>query len=490
MNFEKELFVLLKARYPIISISTIEEDRLEYNIRQISQSSCRAPRNLYIWDFIEGYKTQRGLARKDPLAALNLVEKISPYTPTLFLLKDFNRFLKDITVSRKLRNLSRVIKFQPKTLLLVDLYVQVPNELKEYITTLQFPLPTPREVRIEIKYIRRKMGFRRSLTPKFTEKLVQACQGLSLEKIRRVLGKAIVMYRKIDRNCISLFIEEKKQIISQTNLLEFCATEERLQNIGGSYNLKRWLLTRKKAFSGKAATYKLHAPRGVLLIGLQGTGKSLLAKAVAGEWKLPLLRLDVGRVFGGIVGESEYRMREVIHTTETLAPCILWIDEIDKAFPESEQNHDSGTANRVLGTFATWLAEKTLPVFVIGTANDMYALPPELTRKGRFDEIFYIGTPSMEERQVIFEIQLKKFRPDTWYRYNTKALSRSSRRFSGAEIEQAIMEAMYTAFYEKREFTTRDIEKALKQTIPLLKTDPYRSELTRSWASSGKVRFA
>ena len=232
MNFEKELFVLLKARYPIIYIPTIEEDRLEYNIRRISLSKCRAPRNLYIWDFIEGYKSQKGLAKRDPLAALDLVGKMSANTPTLFLLKDFSRFLKDLTISRKLRNLSRLMKVQPKTLLIVDLYVQIPSELREYITILQFPLPTAREVRIEIKRIRRRIGHRRSFTGKFTEKLVQSCQGLSLEKIRRVLGKAIIIYRKIDRNCIPLFIEEKKQLISQTNLLEFRPTKEKLENDG------------------------------------------------------------------------------------------------------------------------------------------------------------------------------------------------------------------------------------------------------------------
>nr|YP_010185284.1 hypothetical protein Ycf46 [Ishige okamurae]QVJ99628.1 hypothetical protein Ycf46 [Ishige okamurae] len=491
MVFKNELLLLLKARYPIIYISTIEEDRIEYTIRKAI--SIRPPRSLYIWDFVEGYRInplKKGFGKRNPLEAIELIEKTSSRTPSIFILKDFSRFLKDLTISRKLRNIIRFLKIQPKTIIIIDSKIRIPNELKDHITVIKFNLPTPKEIRVELMRLNKKMQGKRRLSGQFTEKVIQACQGLSLEKIRRVLGKSLAVHKKIDKNCIALILEEKRQIISQTQLLEFWPSKERLKNVGGSYNLKKWLLTRTNSFSEKAINYGLATPKGILLIGVQGSGKSLIAKAVSYEWKLPLLRLDVGRLFGGVVGESEFRVREMIMIAESLAPCVLWIDEIDKAFADSEQNSDSGTTNRVLGTLITWLAEKTLPVFVIATANDIYSLPIEILRKGRFDEIFFIGIPDKEDRRIIFEVHLKKFRPDTWYKYDTRRLSKQSRRFSGAEIEQAIVDAMYAAFNEKREFTTNDILKALARTVPILEIDPVRTDIIQNWASSGKIRMA
>lgn len=491
MNFKEEFLLLLKARYPIIYIVTSEEDRLEYTIRKIFEN--KIPRNLYIWDFIEGYRQNpifEGFAKRNPFEALEFVELINSKTPSLFILKDFRRFLKDLVISRKLRNLNQILKIQPKTIILLDCEVNIPIELKDNITILYFRLPTIKDIKEEIKRLITKLELKGELSGSMLEKIVQASQGLTLQRIRRVLGKSLAIYKRIDQKTIKLILEEKRQLINQTDILEFWSTKERLANIGGAYNLKKWLDTRTDTFSEQAINYGLIAPKGVLLIGMQGSGKSLIAKAISSEWNLPLLRLDVGRLFGGLVGESESRVRQMIDITEALSPCVLWIDEIDKAFSDSGQNTDNGTTTRVLSTFITWLSEKTSPVFIIATANDLHSLPIELLRKGRFDEIFFLGIPTREERSKIFEIHLKRFRPDTWYKYNIQRLSLNSNKFSGAEIEQVIIEAMYNAYNQKREFTTNDILLALNQTVPILELDPIRTELIQEWMSSGRIRLA
>ena len=491
MDFQDELRLLIKARYPILYIVTIEEDRLEYTIRRSIRG--KNPKNLYIWDFIEGYELnpiQKGFGKRNPLEALEFIEKITSRTPSIFILKDFKRFLKDITISRKLRNLIKLLKIDLKTIIIVDSQIQIPDELQDIITILKFNLPTSKEINDELKKMSKRLLLKGGLSNSIREKIIQACQGLSLEKIRRVLGKVIAIYKRIDEKSIAIILQEKRNVISQTNLLEFCAVKRTLKNFGGAKNLKNWLVARKDTFSEQAINYGLLPPRGVLIIGIQGSGKSLIAKAVAYEWKLPLIRLDIGRLFGGVVGQSETQVRKMIAITESLSPCILWIDEIDKAFSENSSSLDNGTTKRVLSTLIHWLGEKTLPVFVIGTANDINYLPIELLRKGRFDEIFFLGIPNYLERLVIFEVHLKRFRPLSWQRYNIKKLARNSYNFSGAEIEQSILDAMYIAFNKQREFTTKDILLALKQTVPLVDIDPLRTELIQSWANSGKIRLA
>lgn len=491
MTFQEEFLILLKARYPIIYILTIEEDRLEYTIRNAILHQNYS--NLYVWDFIDGYKInpiKKEYGARNPLEALKFINKINSQTPSIFILKDFKRFLKDLTISRKLRNLLQILKIQQKTIIIVDSEVQIPNDLKDHITIIKFNLPTPIEIKKELIRLTKNLTIQGQLSQGIFEKVIQACQGLSLEKIRRVLGKAIVVYKQIDQNSIPLILGEKRQVISQTELLEFWSVRSTLKDVGGAYNLKQWLNARTGIFSEEAINYGLVTPKGLLLIGMQGSGKSLISKAVAYEWKLPLLRLDVGRLFGGVVGESECRVREMISIAESLAPCVLWVDEIDKAFSDSEQNFDNGTTSRVLATFITWLSEKTLPVFVIATANDIYSLPLEILRKGRFDEIFFLGIPTVEERKMIYEIHLRRFRPDSWHKYDSKKLSKKARKFSGAEIEQTIIDAMYVAFSEHREFTTNDILVAIKETIPILEMDPLRTQMIQNWASSGRIRVA
>ncbi len=489
MKFNDELILLLKARYPIIYINTIEEDRVEYIIRKTIKANLN--RSIYSWDFIDGYTNNpnnEGFAKRNPLQALELIERLTPETPAIFLLKDFNRFLTDVSISRKLKNISRVLKLQPKTIIIVGSEINIPKELQDLITILYFQLPIESEINQELNRLINSLNL--VLDPQLIENLTRACQGLSLERIRRVLSKIIATYKTIDENSISILLSEKKQIIRQTEILEYWSAKEKIQNIGGVDILKEWLKKRKTAFGVQASNYGLPTPRGLLLIGIQGTGKSLTAKAIATEWQLPLLKLDVGKLFGGIVGESESRLRQMIQVAETLSPCILWIDEIDKAFSSNDSKGDSGTSNRVLATFISWLSEKTHPVFVVATANNVELLPLEIIRKGRFDEIFFLDLPKKQEREQIFKIHLKEFRPKTWDFFDYSKLAQLSESFSGAEIRQSIIEGMYQAFYEKREFTTDDIAKAIKELIPLAQLETNQTLKLQSWASSGRIRLA
>jgi AAA+ superfamily predicted ATPase len=489
MTFNDELNLFLKARYPIIYINTIEEDRVEYVIRKNIKTNLK--RSIYSWDFVDGYTNNpnnQGFGKRNPLQALELVEKLNPETPAIFLLKDFNRFLNDLSISRKLRNLSRILKLQPKTIIIIGSELNIPRELQDLITVLQFQLPTEEEIIKELQRLTQSLQI--DVDIKLFENLTRSCQGLSLERIRRVLSKIIATYKTINENSISILLSEKKQIISQTEILEYWSVNEKFDGLGGLKNLKEWLKKRQTAFSSQAVNYGLPTPRGLLLIGIQGTGKSLTAKAIANDWKLPLLKLDVGKLFGGIVGESESRLRQMISVSEAISPCILWIDEIDKAFSNSESKGDSGTSNRVLGTFISWLSEKTKPVFVIATANSIDSLPLEIIRKGRFDEVFFLDLPQKSEREEIFQIHLKQFRPNSWENFNYLELAQLTEYFSGAEIRQTIIEAMYQAFYEKREFTTNDIRNAITELIPLARIENAQMLKLKNWATSGKIRLA
>lgn len=410
MNFYEEFTLLLRACYPLIYIPTNEEERVEKAIATATEKLGK--RNVYIWDFVNGYQenpNNKGFGKRNPLQALEFITNMPEKAGGVFILRDFQRFLDDIAVSRELRNLARILKSQPKNIIIIAPQVELPPELTEVITVVDFPLPTAPEIKTEISRLISATG--QNLSEQLLDELVRAAQGLSLERIRRVLTRAIATHSTLEPEDVELILEEKRQSIRQTQILDFYPATEQISDIGGLDNLKSWLLRRGGAFSEQARAYGLPNPRGLLLVGIQGTGKSLTAKAIAHHWHLPLLRLDVGRLFAGLVGESESRTRQTIELAEALAPCILWIDEIDKGFAGLDGKGDSGTTSRVFGTFITWLAEKKSPVFVVATANNIRALPPEMLRKGRFDEIFFVGLPNQTEREAIFKVHLAKLRP-------------------------------------------------------------------------------
>ncbi|TVQ42814.1 MAG: AAA family ATPase [Gloeocapsa sp. DLM2.Bin57] len=489
MSFSEELELLLRACYPLIYIPTLEEERVEIAIADCCQKL--GDRTLSIWDFVDGYQNNpnyTGFGKRNPLQALELLEKLPPTATGIFILRDFQRFLEDISVSRKLRNLARSLKSQPKNIIILSPELNIPSELTEVLTVLDFPLPTATEINSEIQ--RLLTATRQTINQELLNELVRSAQGLSLERIRRVLSLCIATHGAIEPLDVELILAEKRQSIRQTQILDFYPATEEISDIGGLDNLKDWLLRRGGSFSEQARSYGLPHPRGLLLVGIQGTGKSLTAKAIAHHWHLPLLRLDVGRLFAGLVGESESRTRQMINLAEALAPCILWIDEIDKAFAGIDGKGDGGTTSRVFGTFITWLAEKTSPVFVVATANNIRSLPAEMLRKGRFDEIFFVGLPNQKEREAIFEVHLNHLRPHKLREYDINRLAYETPDFSGAEIEQSLIEAMHLGFSQNRDFTTEDILNAVSQIIPLARTAQEEIQFLQQWADSGKARLA
>jgi AAA+ superfamily predicted ATPase len=489
MSFNSDFELLLRARYPLIYISTREEERLESAIAQIAKD--QGNRSLYIWDFVDGYQgnpNDVGFGKRNPLQALEMVEKLPATVAAVFILRDFHRFLDDVAIARKLRNFARLLKSQPKNIVLLSPQLSLPDDLSEVVTVLEFPLPNHSEIQAEIERLSAAMG--KTIEPKVLDELTRSCQGLSMERIRRVLAKAIATHGTIQPDDVDLILEEKRQTIRQTQILDFYPASEQISDIGGLDNLKDWLVRRGGAFSERARQYGLPHPRGLLLVGIQGTGKSLSAKAIAHHWHLPLLRLDVGRLFAGLVGESESRTRQMIQLAEALAPCVLWIDEIDKAFAGFDGRGDSGTTSRVFGTFITWMAEKTSPVFVVATANNIQSLPPELLRRGRFDEIFFVGLPNQEERKAIFKVHLSRLRSHNLQAYDSDRLAYETPDFSGAEIEQILVEAMHIGFSQNRDFTTDDILEAASQLIPLARTAQDQIQRLQEWAATGRVRLA
>jgi len=486
MNFLNEFVLLLKARYPIIYIATNEEERIEYLIKYCAKKYVS--RTYYSWDFVEGYQgnpNDKGFAARNPLEALDLIDKLTPETASLFVLKDYDNFLKDFSIIRKLKNLSRSLKTQPKNIIIVSSEVNIPDSLKEFVTLLEFPLPSYSEILEELNRLRSSL--QQEIKEIVLNNIAIACQGLSLERIRRVLSKVIAKYGEIDESSPDLILQEKKQIIQQTQLLEFCLNDKNILDLGGLDNFKQWLKIRAQAFSQKAIQYGLPYPKGLLLVGVQGTGKSLAAKIIAHEWKLPLLRLDFGRLFASLIGQSEQRVRKMIEIAEALSPCVLWVDEIDKAFAGAQSSGDSGTTSRVLATFITWLSEKKSPVFVVATANNIDFIPAEILRKGRFDEMFFLNLPTPQEREAIFEVHLKKYRPDSITKFQTPLLGQLSKEFSGAEIEAVVIEAMRLGFNEEREFNNQDVLNAIQNLVPLARTKSKELDLLKTWAESGNV---
>lgn len=493
MNFKQELQALLKSGHLFINVVTCEEERVEYIIKTLYDDNVVY--TIYYWDFIDGYKGNpqlEGLAKQNPIQALELIEKQDNTLDKkqIFILRDFASFLQDISVVRKIRNISRKLRHINCHILLISSEIFSMHLLKDILTVVEAPLPNLKEIQMELT---RLMSFTKWDGHSFSlNKLAFACKGLSMQRIRRLMSK-IAASAFSDNEIRTLVFQEKQQFIKQVDILEYCISSysSGLDEIGGLNILKAWLRKRSLSFSKKAFNYGIPAPKGVLLTGIQGTGKSLVAKSLSAEWNMPLLKLDVGKLFAGVVGKSEEKIRTMIQVAEASAPCILWIDEIDKAFTGVTNSYgDSGTSSRVFLTFINWLAEKNSFVFIVSTANNIADLPSEILRKGRFDEIFFVDLPDFLERKCIFRIHLMKMRPLTWFNYDINLLSKISLNFSGAEIKQVIVEAMHDAFYEEREFNTKDIINVIDEFVPLYLTHQSSIATLQQWAESGRIRLA
>jgi MoxR-like ATPase len=500
MTIADEIETLIRARYPLLYLVTSEELRVQEMILDIAQ---RRQKKVFEWSCSTGIvpagtsiqsQKLRNPATRDPLAALDQV--IEQVEPAIYLFKDFHPFLtrNHFAVTRKLKEIALHLKNSFKTVVLVSSVLEIPFELEKEVTVLNFPLPTRDElsglldqILDDVKQIKQ---VNLDLDQEGRDRLLQAALGLTLGEAENVFAKIIVKAQRLSADDVGEVFAQKQQIIRKSGLLEYYATSESFSQVGGLAVLKDWLNKRALAFSDEARAFGLPAPKGILLLGVQGCGKSLCAKAVASLWQMPLLRFDMGRMFGSLVGSSEENARRAIAVAESVAPAILWVDEIDKAFAGSQSSGgtDGGTGARVFGTFLTWLSEKNAAVFVVATANDISQLPPELMRKGRFDEIFFVDLPTMGERAEVLAIHLGRRGRDP-EQFDLPALIEASRDFSGAEIEEAIISALYDAFAERKELATRHVLAALSETVPLARTMDEQINRLRGWAD-GRARNA
>lgn len=472
MEAVAEIEVLVRAKYPILYMISWEERRVEEALGTICKNLNRT---LHSWTLTQGMKPPVNRTAGPPkpqalpgeLEALALVHEAPEYT--VFLLKDFHPYMKDSRVIRLLRDLANRLRGRAQTIILMGPTLTLPMELEKDITVIEFPLPTAKDIEAKldqvIEAVKDNANVDTGLEPEEREIIIKSAQGLTLDEVESVFARSLVERKEFD---VDVILEEKKQIVRKSGLLEYYPAQQSMGDVGGMELLKDWLKKRSKSLTDRAKEYGIPAPKGVLLLGVQGCGKSLLAKAIANEWNLPMLKLDVGRIFGSLVGQSEENIRKAIKVAESVAPCVLWADELEKGFAGVGGSgvSDSGTTARVFATFLTWMQDKTKPVFLIATANDVTALPPEMLRKGRFDEIFFVDLPDLAERESIFAIHLKKRNRDP-LKFDLQKLGKETKGFSGAEIEQVVVAALYTSFDGDRELTQEDLVKECEALVPL-----------------------
>jgi len=484
----------IKAGYPILYLQTAEENRAELAILEASQT-CK--RHLEVWSITEGFnkitEEDDSDETEDPVDALEMIKNAGKRR--IFVFRDFHSFMGVPKISRLMRDIAKAFRQTQKTLIILSPVNKIPAELTHDITLIEFSLPTRSEIATTFNALysgnKKKIG---KIEDDEIERIIQAAMGLTTDEAEAAFSKALVERAagkkagdKELKAISKLVLAEKAEAVKKTGILEYFEAAETVKDIGGLLNLKKWLTIRSKAFSKKAREFRLPMPRGILLVGLPGCGKSLSAKATSNILGVPLIRFDVGRVFGGLVGQSEQNLRTAIQTVEAVGNCVLWIDEMDKAFAGmGGGTSDGGTSQRVFGNFITWMQEKTAPVFIVATVNRIDALPPELLRKGRFDEIFFVGLPSIKERGDILKIHVRKYGRDP-DKFSLDAAVEASESFSGAELEEAIVSGLYTAFYQERELTADDIVKAIKQTNPLAKSKSEQLDKMAKWAAKNAV---
>jgi SpoVK/Ycf46/Vps4 family AAA+-type ATPase len=484
---EVEIKNLLKAHYPMIYIVSYEEARVVDMLKNICGE---LKMGLYTWSFTEGMVHQDSdkmeITAADPMEVLGQIQ--AHKTSSIFLLKDYHPYITDAEVIRKIRDLQGDIYAEYKPIIVLSPVQKIPVELEKIVTILDYDLPDREEIAALIDgaacEIRSVCDF--DMSAEHRESVIKACQGLTADEIENILSKSWVETHEFS---VDIVLTEKKQIIRKSGVLEYFDNLEEFANVGGMVGLKDWLQKRSVAFTDAAKEFGLPDPKGLLVLGIPGTGKSLVCKAVAGLWKVPLIRMDVGRIMSGLVGSSEDNMRKALRTAESISPCIMWIDEIEKGLSGTGSSNmsDAGTTARVFGTFIQWLQDKTAPVFVIATANNVKELPPELLRKGRFDEIFFVDLPSQDERKEIFRIHLTK-RGRNPEEFDLDALAEKAAGFSGAEIEQTVISAMFNVFIGDnpgaRDIDTDAVLLAARDVIPLSKTSKEQIDGMREWAAT------
>lgn len=488
---------MLKANYPLLYLATSEYRRVLQKLRRIAYEMDYT---FYSWDNVDGLQNHI----KNQNNRLEKVEKHKAYQETkgyqelleyikrdseagnskkeIYIVEDFHKYFKDEKVIVYLRKLTNILKSYDKHLVLMSPFLKLPDELEKYVTILNVPLPDREDLKTRLYTIPGS----ENINPDLEKYLIDSALGMTDMEADLAFRLAKEKVGLNSKEATRIISNEKEQIIKKSGILDYYQVNEDLErNVGGLNNLKNWLKQRSKAFERKAKNFGLKEPKGILLLGVPGCGKSLTAKCVATEWKQPLLRLDIGKVFQAEVGSSENNIRMAIATAEAVAPCVLWIDEIEKGLSVGGGEKDGGTNSRVFSTILTWMQEKTKPVFVVATANNISDLPPELLRKGRFDEIFFVDLPTKEERGNIFQIHLAKHGQKSIT--NISVLAEKSKFFNGAEIEETVKEAMFHSYVENPEnnqITILHLEKAIEQIVPLAQTMKKKIDGLREWAST------
>ncbi len=490
MPAPKDLEVLINSRYPLIAVETYEEERVEDMLKALS-ASLGIP--LFLWTVTEGLK-RSGLDNslydtQQPLKALSNIASMKG--EGIYLMKDLHRYLHEVEVVRKLLDLSKLTSWYRRAIILSAPHIDIPPELEKITALLELELPSEQELKVlvrnTLKDLSSRHKFKVDLSQEEFERLAESLKGLTLFEAERAVTRAVFDDLALTGKDLQLIIEIKKEMIGKEGILEYYPREEGMAQVGGLKNLKRWLEKRKKAFTPEAGRFGLDPPKGILLLGVQGCGKSLAAKAIAKEWDLALLKLEPGRLYDKYIGESEKNLEKALGMAERMAPCVLMIDEIEKGFTYvGSSEADAGLSRRIFGRLLGWLQDRKAPAFVAATCNSLQSLPPELTRKGRFDEIFFIDLPTLEERKEIFAIHLKKRKRDP-SAFDLNALAAESEGFSGAEIEQATVSALYTAFSRGTEVTTPILLEELKETCPLSVLRQEEIESLREWARGRAV---
>lgn len=490
-NLQEELKLLIQSRYPIVYIETWEEDRAEALVQGVAEE-LGVP--VYVWTMTTGLA--RSGARnplyqsESPRAALANIASLRG--DALYLLKDFHRHWEDPEIVRLVRDLEDKFRQSDRAIIVTAPTVSIPIELQKEVARFELGLPDADDfqeiIAPVVKQAEESAQLEKALDANGRRRLARNLCGLTLEEGRRVLRRCLLARLRLDEHTITEVLVAKRQELGRSGVLEFIELGENFAALADLRTLKKWLEQRRDAFSAEAEKFGLEPPRGILILGVQGCGKSLLAKAVAFEWQVPLVRLDPGRLYDKFIGESERHLRQTLEGAARMAPFVLWIDEIEKGFATSSGSADvdAGLSQRMLGTMLTWLQEKREAVFVAATCNNISTLPPELLRKGRFDEIFFVDLPDAESRREVFRIHLGK-RQRNPKEFDLGALAEASEGFSGAELEQAVVAALYTAFASKKPLTSELLQAELQRTHPLAVTRREDIERLRAWARGRTV---
>jgi ATPase family associated with various cellular activities (AAA) len=505
------LKVLINSSTPIVVMETVEEVRAVSLVRQACSELNMA---VFEWTIADGLvRCGSGVAASmaapssmrteaagpktsvynstDPVQALANMETMT--VEAVFVLKDFHRHMDNPVIVRRLRDVGQKFSANRRTLVLTAPSIDMPPELASLVEFFDLPLPDQDRLHEIIKETYTRMSGTHTLTLQLDANGVDAMaanlRGLTEEEADRAISQTLVARLALSPDCVTDVLEAKKALLKRSEMLEFVDATDTMASVGGLENLKNWLGQRRGSWDDKAREFGLDAPKGVIIMGVQGCGKSLCARAVAGEWKLPLVKFDTAAIYDKYIGETEKRIQKVFKVAEGLAPCVLWIDELEKVFAGSgpdSASADAGVSSRLLASFLSWMQDRKAPVFVAATCNNVSALPPELIRKGRFDELFFVDLPNQAERKQIFAIQLtkRKRKPED---YDLDRIAEAAESFSGAEIESAVQGALYAAFSRKQELSVEDLLHALETTVPLSVTRAEEIATLRDWAKDRAV---